>query len=104
VLNQKVYRPIVDKLYSVLTGLDEAGVKDLAERCETTPLNLWKIARKLRRGDAKVNPRLAAMLERETNQKVHRWDLIPDDWWWIYPELVGKEGAPQLPEKARSAA
>lgn len=94
----------MDKLYNVLAGLDKVGIQSLADRCETTPLNLWKLARKLRRGSAQVNPRLAVLLERETNQMVRRWDLIPDDWWWIYPELVGKQGAPEVPEKARSAA
>jgi len=26
-----------------------------------------------------------------------RWDLFPDDWHRIWPELVGQEGAPSVP-------
>ena len=30
---------------------------------------------------------------------VRRWDLRPDDWHRIWPELVGTEGSPVLPEE-----
>lgn len=33
---------------------------------------------------------------------VRRWDLRPDDWHRIWPELIGAEGAPGVPE-AREA-
>jgi hypothetical protein len=33
-----------------------------------------------------------------------RWDLRPHDWHLVWPELVGIEGAPQLPQEARHAA
>jgi DNA-binding transcriptional regulator YdaS (Cro superfamily) len=29
---------------------------------------------------------------------VKRWDLRPDDWHRIWPELIGAEGAPATPE------
>jgi DNA-binding transcriptional regulator YdaS (Cro superfamily) len=32
---------------------------------------------------------------------VRRWDLRPDDWHRIWPELVGAEGAPDVPEPAQ---
>jgi hypothetical protein len=39
---------------------------------------------------------------------VRRWDLRPDDWHRIWPELVGADGAPQVPadqpQEVRDAA
>lgn len=60
-------------------------------------------------GEKRCTAECASAVERESeklglNRKVYRWDLIPDDWWWIYPELVGTLGAPELPDKARNAA
>lgn len=31
---------------------------------------------------------------------VRRWDLRPDDWHRIWPELIGAEGAPDVPQPA----
>lgn len=39
-------------------------------------------------------------LERATDGEVRRWDLRPDDWHAIWPELIGIKGAPAVPEKA----
>ena len=39
-------------------------------------------------------------LERLTKGAVKRWDLRPDDWHRIWPELVGTKGAPKAPAKA----
>ena len=36
----------------------------------------------------------AAELERMCGFEVRRWDLFPDRWSQIWPELVGTEGAP----------
>lgn len=36
-----------------------------------------------------------AAIERATSGVVRRWDLRPDDWWKIWPELVGQPGAPE---------
>jgi DNA-binding transcriptional regulator YdaS (Cro superfamily) len=33
-------------------------------------------------------------LERATSGMVRRWDLRPDDWHVIWPELIGVDGAP----------
>lgn len=41
-----------------------------------------------------------AAIEQATGRAVMRWDLRPDDWWKIWPELVGLEGAPAVPQKA----
>lgn len=39
-------------------------------------------------------------IERATKESVMRWDLRPGDWHRHWPELVGKEGAPPVPQKA----
>lgn len=36
-------------------------------------------------------------IERATSGAVRRWDLRPDDWWLIWPELIGSDGAPPMP-------
>lgn len=41
-----------------------------------------------------------AAIEAATSRAVMRWDLRPDDWHRIWPELIGIEGAPAIPEKA----
>jgi DNA-binding transcriptional regulator YdaS (Cro superfamily) len=38
----------------------------------------------------------AADIERACQGAVRRWDLRPDDWHRIWPELVGTEGAPPV--------
>lgn len=43
------------------------------------------------------SPELAVQIERATSQAVRRWDLRPEDWHRIWPELVGADGAPALP-------
>lgn len=35
-------------------------------------------------------------IERATQRAVMRWDLRPDDWHLIWPELVGSKGAPKV--------
>ena len=40
-----------------------------------------------------------AQLEAETGRAVMRWDLRPDDWHRIWPELVGMPGAPKIPSQ-----
>ncbi|MEN9316500.1 MAG: hypothetical protein RIS35_2893 [Pseudomonadota bacterium] len=41
-------------------------------------------------------PALCVQIERATSGAVRRWDLRPDDWHLIWPELVGTEGAPEV--------
>lgn len=38
-------------------------------------------------------------VERVTDGAVRRWDLRPDDWHRIWPELIGAEGAPEPQEE-----
>ena len=41
-------------------------------------------------------PANCVAIERETEQRVRRWDLRPGDWHLIWPELIGQEGAPAV--------
>lgn len=47
-------------------------------------------------------------IEAATERAVRRWDLRPDDWHRIWPELIGADGAPAVPtptpEPAKAAA
>jgi len=41
----------------------------------------------------------SAPLERATGAAVRRWELRPTDWFVHWPELVGTEGAPEIPSE-----
>lgn len=91
-----VYYRCMD-LYAYLKPLSEDEVARLAVQCRTTPLYLWKMARAHRRGQYLMKPLLACLLETATNQKVKRWESIPDEWHIVWPELIGSPGAPPIP-------
>lgn len=46
------------------------------------------------RGDRPIPVERCVQIEQATNGVVRRWDLRPDDWHRIWPELVDAEGAP----------
>lgn len=50
-------------------------------------------------GDRAIAPERAARIEVLTEGKVRRWDLCPDKWHLIWPELVSVEGAPPVPRE-----
>jgi DNA-binding transcriptional regulator YdaS (Cro superfamily) len=49
------------------------------------------------------SPANCSAIERATGRLVTRWDLRPDDWYRIWPELVGAPGAPDVPAPAEAA-
>ena len=49
------------------------------------------------------SPVNCVQIERATNGAVKRWDLRPDDWREIWPELVGAKGAPKPKRKKAEA-
>jgi DNA-binding transcriptional regulator YdaS (Cro superfamily) len=51
-------------------------------------------------GDRQPGPEYCVAIERATENKVRRWDLRPDDWHRIWPELIGIEGAPAVDVRA----
>jgi DNA-binding transcriptional regulator YdaS (Cro superfamily) len=53
--------------------------------------------------DRAPSPENCVAIEQATGGVVMRWDLRPDDWHRIWPELIGAEGAPATPEPAKAA-
>lgn len=47
-----------------------------------------------------LKPAMCVAIWRATGGAVARWDLRPADWHKIWPELIGIEGAPPVPESA----
>lgn len=79
---------------------DESAREEFAAKCGITLGHLRNVMYGLR----PCAPELASTIERLTDCKVMRWDLRPDDWHRIWPELVGKKGAPKVEaSKARTA-
>ena len=44
-------------------------------------------------------PESCVTIERVSGQAIRRWDLRPDDWYRIWPELIGTDGAPAIPQE-----
>jgi len=42
-------------------------------------------------------PATCVLVEKHSRSVVMRWELRPVDWWRIWPELIGKKGAPAIP-------
>lgn len=64
----------------------------VARRSGLTPAFLSQIARGVRPAPAER----CVAIEQATYGAVRRWDLRPDDWHRIWPELVGLDGAPPV--------
>ncbi|MCH8180226.1 MAG: helix-turn-helix domain-containing protein [Proteobacteria bacterium] len=77
--------------------LKERGrTKDLAGRIGISPAYLYQMATRRR----PVPPDVAPQIEHTTDGLVRRWDLRPEDWHRIWPELIGTEGAPAVSVEA----
>ena len=73
----------------------------IAAKLGIAPAYLSQIAS----GTRNAHPALAREIEDACRVgAVRRWDLRPDDWHRIWPELIGTEGAPPLPEPAAQEA
>lgn len=44
----------------------------------------------------RVPPERCYQLEQASHGAVSRWDLRPEDWFRIWPELIGAPGAPEI--------
>lgn len=60
----------------------------------------WKVVHEGRR----PQPEYCVSIERATQNQVMRWDLRPDDWHRIWPELIGAQGAPAIPAEPEAQA
>lgn len=70
----------------------------LAEKLGISPV----LVSQWRTGKRDVPIERCVAIERATGGEVNRWDLRPDDWHLIWPELIGSTGAPRA-AKARAA-
>ncbi len=75
-------------------GLKKQERSDLATQVGTTVGHLNNFCY----GYTKLAPEVCVAIEQFTAGTVCRWDLRPDDWHRIWPELIGKEGAPEVPQ------
>lgn len=66
---------------------------DFALRVGTTVGHLNNVAYGMRT----ASPALAKQIAVKSSGEVLEWELRPDDWFEIWPELVGLEGAPAVP-------
>lgn len=65
-------------------------------RVSSDQVRQWRYAH----ANRKPGPIHASRIEKVTKGAVKRWDLRPDDWYLIWPELIGAKGAPVFVEKA----
>lgn len=50
-------------------------------------------------GHRPVPPKVAVRIEQLTRGSVRRWDMFPDDWRELWPELTRAKGAPAAPQR-----
>lgn len=80
------------ELRPYLDTLPRGGVTEMAARLGISSVFLLQLA--ARQDGRQPKPELAVLIERDTGGAVPRWDLRPTDWHRIWPELIGREGAP----------
>jgi DNA-binding transcriptional regulator YdaS (Cro superfamily) len=51
-------------------------------------------------GARSLAPEQCVLVERQSGAQVRRWDLRPNDWHRIWPELIDTPGAPPVPADA----
>lgn len=56
-----------------------------------------------RDGKRRFPVELGAAIEGAVEGRVRRWDLWPLTWHLIWPELIGSEGAPDVPQEMSHA-
>lgn len=81
----------------VNTATEAAGSrKQLIDAIDVSPQSVWMWAN----GSRIPEPAVCVRIEAATHGAVRRWDIRPHDWHLIWPELIGTEGAPAVPERA----
>lgn len=74
---------------------DDAAREAFAVACDTT---FGHMRNCMYPKGKQLSPASSVLVERLSGQKVMRWDLRPDDWWKIWPELIRRKGAPAIPK------
>lgn len=87
-------------LAEYLKPLDVTARTALAVGAGTSYLHLRNIAF----SGKSCGAALAVELERATAGNVRRWDLRPNDWHRIWPELIGPKAPPVPVEQTQEAA
>lgn len=79
--------------------LQSDGALTVAQLSKALGLNTQDQVRQWQHGYANRRPGAAhsVAIEQATGGAVRRWDLRPTDWHRIWPELIGSDGAPQVP-------
>jgi DNA-binding transcriptional regulator YdaS (Cro superfamily) len=80
--------------------LPVGGVARMAAELRITPVYLAQLSG--RQNGREPSPELCVEIERASGRAVMRWDLRPDDWHRIWPELIAAEGAPAAPLETRT--
>ena len=75
--------------------LPHGGVAKLAAELGVSAVYLSQLS--ARQDKREPSPELCVQIEVATEKAVMRWDLRPGDWHRIWPELIGSDGAPDLP-------
>lgn len=93
-----------DNLSAFISELPRGGVSAFAGRLKVSRVYLSQLA--CRQRGREPSPELCVLIERESGRKVRRWALRPSDWHRIWPELIGADGAPPVPQgdEARDVA
>lgn len=79
-------------LHDYLEGAGRGSLSELARaiRAHAPDVSRWA------GGDRPVPIDKCYAIEKATNCQVMRWDLHPDKWHLIWPELIGTDGAPNV--------
>lgn len=73
----------------------------LTTTAQATGVSAQRLSNWLERG---VPVEHCSLVERATAGEVRRWDLRPNDWHRIWPELQGSDGAPDVAHSVPDAA
>jgi DNA-binding transcriptional regulator YdaS (Cro superfamily) len=88
------------ELKTYLSPLSQEQREEFAKRCESTKGHLQNVMY----GMKTCATDLAVHIERESKGAVRRWELRPLDWYKHWPELIGTEGAPDVPKTPATPA
>lgn len=82
-------------LRTFLDQLPSGGRAEFARKVGCSTVYLAQLA--ARQDGREASPELAVVIERESNYTVRRWDLRPNNWHRIWPELMRDKDAPPVP-------
>ncbi len=84
----------MEKLKTFLKSLpDDAAREAFAKRCGTT---LGHMRNTIYEDGKFLSVPVCVAVERESGRKVRRWDLRPNDWPSLWPELTSRRNAPEV--------